>query len=403
MMSGMADDMETAFMIISPFLRLSRTGFHLARRWQEAKALLRPQSARLWPETIHSCQLRRWVMEQRQAVEAHVVALPETAGSALYGMIDVLAATGTLWLELAGEAPGESLIRPRIVSATRLPFQCGNRIPVSPDLAIEDATQAQLIILPELWLSPVDAVEGRHAELKSWLRERYKAGATIYSACSGSVLLASTGLLDGREATSHWGYEDLFRKRFPAVRFNPEPSLCFADQSGRIVTAGGTSSWHDLAIHIISRHCGPGEALRIAKVYLLKLHAEGQLPYASLKRIQPHADAAVRRAEKWLEKHFPDEDVVLTAVAASGIPERTLKRRFKAATGSTLVVYAQNLRIEEAKRLLETSDMPADDVGFEVGYENVAFFRRLFKRLTGLTPAQYRRMFKPIMKGTVEQ
>jgi transcriptional regulator GlxA family with amidase domain len=169
------------------------------------------------------------------------------------------------------------------------------------------------------------------------------------------------------------------------------------------VTAGGTSSWHDLAIHIISRHCSPGEALRIAKVYLLKWHAEGQLPYASLKRIQLHADAAVRRAEKWLEEHFLDEDVVMTAVAASGIPERSLKRRFKAATGSTLVVYAQNLRIEEAKRLLETTDKLADDVGVAVGYENLAFFRRLFRRLTGLSPAQYRRMFKPIVEGAGKQ
>src|SRR5690554_880170 len=82
----------------------------------------------------------------------------------------------------------------------------------------------------------------------------------IYSACSGSVLLAAAGLLDGREATSHWGYQDLFRKSFPKVRFNPAPNLVIADPTGRIVTAGGTTSWHDLAIHIISRHCSPGEA-----------------------------------------------------------------------------------------------------------------------------------------------
>ena len=243
-------------------------------------------------------------------------------------------------------------------------------------------------------------MDGRHDEIKTWLRDQYRSGATIYSACSGSVLLASTGLLDGREATSHWGYEDLFRRRFPAVRFNPEPSLCFADQAGRIVTAGGTSSWHDLAIHIISRHCSPGEALRIAKVYLLKWHAEGQLPYASLKRVQPHADAAVRRAEKWLEEHYRDEDAVLSAVVACGVAERSIKRRFKAATGCTLMGYVQNLRIEEAKRLLETTRLAADDVGVQVGYENIAFFRRLFRRLTGLSPAQYRRMFKPLIEAT---
>jgi transcriptional regulator GlxA family with amidase domain len=111
-----------------------------------------------------------------------------------------------------------------------------------------------------------------------WIRRQYKDGSTLYSACSGSVMLAETGLLDGCEATSHWGYQDLFSKRYPKVHFRPEPNLVFADAAGRIVTAGGTTSWHDLAIHIISRYGSPGEALRIAKVYLLKWHGEGQLP-----------------------------------------------------------------------------------------------------------------------------
>ena len=133
-------------------------------------------------------------------------------------------------------------------------------------------------------------MKGRYPALLEWICRRHRTGSTIYSACSGAVLLAATGLLDGREATSHWGYQDLFRTRFPDVRFRPEPNLVFADRTGRIVTAGGTTSWHDLAIHIIARHCSPGEALRIAKVYLLKWHGEGQLPYASLVRRQPHAD-----------------------------------------------------------------------------------------------------------------
>lgn len=136
------------------------------------------------------------------------------------------------------------------------------------------------------------------------------------------------------------------------MRFHPETSLCFADPTGRIVTAGGTTSWHDLAIHIIARHCSPGEALRIAKVYLLEWHGEGKLPYASLVRRQPHADSAVRRTEAWLAEHFREPHAVAAVVTASGIAERSLERRFKAATGSTIIDHVQNLRIEEAKRLL---------------------------------------------------
>jgi transcriptional regulator GlxA family with amidase domain len=238
--------------------------------------------------------------------------------------------------------------------------------------------------------------------VKQWLRHCYETGSSIYSACSGSVLLAAAGLLDGREATSHWGYQDLFRRSFPKVKFNPAPNLVIADPTGRIVTAGGTTSWHDLAIHIISRHCSPGEALRIAKVYLLKWHGEGQLPYASLIRRQPHADSVVRKAEGWLSAHYREPHAVAAVVKECGIPERSLKRRFKVATGSTLITYAQNLRIEEAKRLLETGNSTADEIAALVGYENPAFFRRVFKRTTGLTPGAYRRMFRPLNAASAQ-
>jgi transcriptional regulator GlxA family with amidase domain len=329
-----------------------------------------------------------------EKVQALILALPETAGSALYGMVDVLAATGTLWSELVGEPPGAGLIEPRIIGRTLAPFLCGNAIPVAPQLDLASAGSADLVILPEMWLGPHEDPSGRYPDVVAWVRARHAVGSHIYAACSGTVLLAATGLLDGCAATSHWGYADLFRTRFPKVRFRPEPNLVFADAAGRIVTAGGTTSWHDLALYIIARHASPGEALRIAKIYLMKWHDEGQLPYASLVRRQPHADAAVRRAEESLRRSFRSEQAVEEAVSAGGIPERTLKRRFRAATGTTLIAYVQNLRIEEAKRLLEQSEMPVDEIAAETGYENAAFFRRLFRRLTGLPPGDYRRMFQ---------
>jgi transcriptional regulator GlxA family with amidase domain len=332
-------------------------------------------------------------------VEAAILALPETAGSALYGLVDVLAATGTLWRELSGEAPGHAMIRPRIVSSDGTAFTCGNGIPVRPEASLAAAGTPDLVIVPELWLSPQDDLGGRHDAAKAWLRACYDAGSTVYSACSGSVMLAAAGLLDGCRATSHWGYADLFRARFPKVRFDPDPSLVVADKAGRLVTAGGTTSWHDLALHIIARHASPGEALRIAKVYLLKWHPEGQLPYTNLARRQPHADAVVKSVERLLADRYRDDGALAEAVAMAGIPERTLKRRFKAATGSTLIAYVQNLRIEEAKRLLESSDAAVEEVAAAVGYENHAFFRALFRRTTGLAPAAYRRMFRPLAPG----
>jgi transcriptional regulator GlxA family with amidase domain len=262
--------------------------------------------------------------------------------------------------------------------------------------AIDDIEHANIVILPELWLGPDEHLKGRYPALRQWIVSRYEQGAHVYSACSGAVLLAETGLLDGRDATSHWGYQDLFRREYPQVRFHPEPNLCFADDDGRIVTAGGTTSWHDLALHIIARHANPGEATRIAQVYLLKWHDEGQLPYEPLARPRVHGDAVVRACERWLAQHGCEPGAVAGVVAHARVPERTIKRRFKAATGLAILDYVHNVRIEAAKRRLETGDEPADDVGYAVGYEDPSSFRRLFKRKTGVTPARYRRLFQPV-------
>ena len=336
--------------------------------------------------------------ESSRPVEVLLVAVPETAGSALYGMLDVLSAAGNVWQTLTRSGSEQQLFRVRIVAADDRPFTCGHGIPVHPDHSVMDEPSADLVILPELWLGPDESIEGRHPDLIRWLRDQYQLGASLYSACSGAVLLAETGLLDGCPATSHWGYQDLFRQRYPKVRFDPAPNLCYADRAGRIVTAGGVTSWHDLALHIISRHGSPGEALRIAKVYLLKWHSEGDLPYAELVRRLPHADSVVRRCENWLQEHFPESDAISSVTEYSAIPERTLKRRFKAATGSSLKDYVQNLRVEEAKRLLESTELPVEDISERIGYSDGSFFRRLFKRLTGLTPSHYRRMFQAILQ-----
>ena len=337
---------------------------------------------------------------RKDPVDVLIVAVQETAGSALYGMLDVLLAAGNIWQSLVRTGSEQTLFRVRIVSHTAESFACGNGIPVAPDCSVADNPGASILILPELWLGPDEDIHGRYPELMDWIRRKHKEGSTLYSACSGSIMLAETGLLDGCEATSHWGYQDLFRKRYPKVRFRPEPNLVFADATGRIVTAGGTTSWHDLAIHIISRYSSPGEALRIAKVYLLKWHGEGQLPYAALVRRNPHADSVVRSCEQWLGEHYRETGAIKKIVELASIPERTLKRRFKAATGNTLIEYLQNLRVEAAKQLLESGQLPVDEISVAVSYEDPSFFRRLFKRRTGLTPSQYRRMFQPVFSAS---
>ena len=165
--------------------------------------------------------------KRKTPLRALIVAVPETAGSALYGMLDVLAAAGTLWPTLIRDGPPTQLISPRIVSTTTKPFACGNGIPVTPQAAVADDPQADIVILPELWLGPDEDMAGRYPELLNWIRRRHRKGAVIYSACSGSIMLAATGLLKSRPATSHWAYQDLFRKNYPEVDFRPEPNRRF--------------------------------------------------------------------------------------------------------------------------------------------------------------------------------
>jgi transcriptional regulator GlxA family with amidase domain len=330
----------------------------------------------------------------RRALQTLVLALPETAGSALYGLVDVLMTTGRIWQALLRSEVGPLPFDVQIASVGRRSFRCGNGIPVSPDISLHDRPRADIVVIPELWLGPDQHLAGQYREVVEWLRELYRGGTYIYSVCSASLLLAETGLLDNRDATSHWGYQQLFERQYPRIRFRPESTLCFADAAGRLVTAGGATSWHDLVLHIISRHASPVEALRIAKVYLLNLHADGQLPYQALVRPLPHGDLKVRDCEAWLARHFRQASAVAGAVQYARVPERTLKRRFKRATGLSLIDYLQNLRIEQAKRLLESSKRSADDISADVGYQDPSFFRRLFRRRTGMTPVGYRRMFQ---------
>lgn len=173
----------------------------------------------------------------RQPRGVLIVAVPETAGSALYGMLDVLSVAGTIWQQLTRSGAGQRLFSVGIVSPLRWRFTCGNGVPISPDAAIVDDPAADIVILPELWLGPDQSIQGRYGALIEWVRRRHETGAALYSACSGTVMLAETGLLDGCPATSHWAYADLFQRR----RTHPSGSpgrLIDRQPAGRALSVG---------------------------------------------------------------------------------------------------------------------------------------------------------------------
>jgi transcriptional regulator GlxA family with amidase domain len=161
-----------------------------------------------------------------------------------------------------------------------------------------------------------------------------------------------------------------------------------------VVCSGGASSWQDLALLLIARHAGTEEAIRISKLFLYQWHRDGQLPYASMIANVQHGDTAIQGCQEWIAQNYERADIVAELVHRSGLPKRTFDRRFRAATGYSPLAYIQALRIEEAKQLLETGSAPIEGIAREVGYEDTASFRRLFGRLAGMTPGNYRRKFQ---------
>jgi transcriptional regulator GlxA family with amidase domain len=181
-------------------------------------------------------------------VSVAILAYPETTASVVYGMYDLFVAAGRDWGVVMDGQPGPALMRPVIVSRHSGPFEAVNGVTIMPHAALDQAPAAEIVCVPEVAVPPEDPLDGRFQSEVAWLRDRYAAGATLASACSGAVLLAETGLLDGHDATTHWAYCEILRKRYPKVRVHPERALVLAGGGQRLVMAGGGTAWHDLVL-----------------------------------------------------------------------------------------------------------------------------------------------------------
>ena len=329
-----------------------------------------------------------------------LLASPETSASILYGLFDVLTTVGSIFPELVKGAPERELLDVRIVSADGRPFSCVGDIPVRPHCAITDFAAPtpipDAIIVCDMYVAVTAVPTGRYPRECSWLREMHAAGALLTSVCSGALVLADSGVLEGREATAHWAYSDMFHRYFPRVTFRDSAVLCLKEQDAGIVTAGAASAWHDLAFYLIARFCGYSHAIQTAKVFLLTVHADGQSPYAVMTRSMDAKDAVIADCQVWIAEHYEIDNPVEQMARRSGLNARTFARRFEAAAGYTPMDYVQALRMEEAKQELERDQRSIEDVAASVGYEDDASFRRIFKRRVGLTPAAYRKKFQSL-------
>lgn len=336
-----------------------------------------------------------------------VVALlvaPETSPSVLYGLYDVLYTVGAVYADMTAGAPGEGLLDVRIVAAETSPFRCIGNVMVEPHQSLAALDRADVVIVCDMYTPVTQPPRGRYPREMAWLRKMHAGGAILCSVCSGSLVLAEAGLLDGREAAAHWAYDDLFRRCYPKVTMRAGDVLCLSSAAEGIVTAGAVTAWQDLALWLITRLCGQRQAIETAKVFLLAAHEDGQLPFAAMGRRGESPDAVIAACQGWIAENYTTANPVQRMAERSGLNPRTFARRFRAATGYQPIDYVQALRVEEAKQMLETSDAGIDEIAADVGYEDSASFRRVFKRKAGLTPAAYRRKFQGLASiGRVAQ
>jgi len=330
---------------------------------------------------------------RRTPLQVSLVAVPDVTMSTLSGIYDVLNCFGLLGT-FDDAVPKESPFQVEIVGAKREPAPTASGLPVTAHRSIDEIDRTDIVIIPSMIVEGAEWQPGRYPEVVDWLLDMHAGGAMLCSACSGVLLLAETGLLNGRDATIHWAYPRTFRRHFPEVHLCLDKILIVTGERQQFVMSGGSASWHDLVLYLIARLVGPTAAQAITKFMLLQWHVDGQAPYVVFEAPIDHGDATVLGAQEWLSQHYTLQAPVEELVTRSGLPARTFKRRFASATGYSPIAYVQHLRVEEAKRRLERTDEPVDKISWSVGYEDPAFFRRLFKRITHISPGAYRRRFR---------
>ena len=331
---------------------------------------------------------------RRSSFTVALVGTPSATAGTIYGFFDLLSSTRRDWELLHGGSLVESPFRPMVVTRDGQPFVAANGVRITPDASFQDCPPADIVAVTDLLEMPGADIRERYGAELDFLLKAWDHGATLCSSCSGALLLAATGLLDGCEGTSHWAYCDALSRDHPATRWRSERSLVVTGPDRRLMLAGSGTAWYMLVLAVIARFASPEEAMRVARLYLLGSSEVSAVAYSSLVRGPKVAeDTLVARCQVWAASNYRAESPVSRLVALSGLPERTFKRRFTEATGMSPLEYIHTLRLEEAKQLLETTDMPVEAVATEVGYQDASFFNRLFRRKVQLTPAGYRRRF----------
>jgi transcriptional regulator GlxA family with amidase domain len=314
-----------------------------------------------------------------------LLAMNNGIASTIIGPLEVFAYTGRMWNYFAG-APLATQFQVQIATVDGLAVKSQTGLAIHPDCGIDAVNKADAILVTSCG-EDVEGAIRKNAAAIPWLIDHYRKGAILGSICSGLSILAATGLLDGKKATTHWGMTELFRKRFPAINLQSDQILV---DEGRLLTAGGGYAGNDLAVYLVEKMCGKVLARQCADALLLETGRQLQTPFSGLLQHRIHADERVQRIQEWLDRNYQSDVDLATLASEHNMSPRNFIRRFKQASGETPLNYLQKLRVEAAKGLLEKTALNINSVAEQVGYQTETHFRRLFTRYTSLTPTVYR-------------
>jgi len=332
----------------------------------------------------------------QRTIKIAVLALKGFASFPVTGPVFLLNASCGIWKAANRGDPRTATFDVELVALTKKPIRFPDRVTLHPGASIENASRPDLIFIPAIGDNYFTDAFYRsiepHFACVPWIKACAAEGTRVVSVCTGAFLLAATGLLDGRSATTHWLWADEFRKKYPKVILHPEKLIV---DEGNVITSGAATSFNDLVMYLIELYFGYEAASLSSKLLAIDVRRGSQLPYTIFSSQKGHGDRHILQIQHVIESDSQRNWTSQSLARRAGMSLRNFDRRFRKATGEAPSTYIQRLRVEKAKRLLETSNDTIEEIADKVGYENARSLRRLFYRYTALSPKSYRRKYGP--------
>ncbi|WP_439585674.1 GlxA family transcriptional regulator [Dyadobacter bucti] len=311
----------------------------------------------------------------------------DCVSASVVGMMDMLKLTENFYNHLPHQK--KKWFSVQLVSLHEERTVQNNGFDITCDILLADCDHADLVIVPAI-VGDLPTLIEEHQDFVDWLKVQYKKGTKLCSTCNGAFFLASTGYLDGREATTSWFASGDFRNMFPKVKLIDEKIIV---DNGAMVTGGATLSFQNLCIYLIEKYYGKEIGTYAAKMFLVEKGKHSQLNYSIFSAQKGHNDEQILETQNFIEQNAAEKLIVSRLAEDATMAERTFIRRFKTATSNTPSEYIQRVKVELAKKLLENENTSIKEICYETGYEDQSYFRNVFKKYTGLTPADYKKQF----------